>query len=321
MTSSARLGPEERAVLEAHHAFQKGENAFQRRARLLQCLWREERGWPAGAEGERVIGSRLQMPHAREALTNFLTDSIRQVVRTEVLETSSRLIRPDRLFANLLSSQPLCFNLFGELATDLELAKRFLLRRLVGVERVDGVDFEWSPGRGDERFTGDKSAFDVFIRYTDDRGIAGFVGIEVKYHEALRDSAAKLRPRYGEVADAMGCFASARRAQLEKAPLQQIWRDHLLAGSVLQSDLGFGRGCFAFLYPKGNLACGAAADDYRACLVDDATFAVWTMEGVVEDLREAGATSWLDAFHDRYLAFERADTVLRGDSGNAGGER
>ena len=52
------------------------------------------------------------------------TDGIRDVVRHAVLgagRVEGQLIQEDRLFANLLSSQPLCFNLFGELARDLEL--------------------------------------------------------------------------------------------------------------------------------------------------------------------------------------------------------
>jgi hypothetical protein len=35
-----------------------------------------------------------------------------------------QLIQEERLWGDLLSSQPMCFNLFGELAADLELATR-----------------------------------------------------------------------------------------------------------------------------------------------------------------------------------------------------
>ena len=40
------------------------------------------------------------------------------------VQSSERLIQEERLWGDLLSSQPMCFNLFGELAADLALATR-----------------------------------------------------------------------------------------------------------------------------------------------------------------------------------------------------
>src|SRR5258708_4957582 len=97
-------------------------------------------------------------------------------------------------------SQPLCFNLFGELAENRELASR-VLRRLSGgrVAAVTEIEFEHSPGRGDaKRFTGDRSAFDTTTADT-----RGFAGIEVKYHEDLDDSPSPHRERYDEIAAKM----------------------------------------------------------------------------------------------------------------------
>ena len=67
------------------------------------------------------------------------------------------------------------------------MAARALAGRTPGLARVTDIRFEWSPGRGDERFTGDHSAFDVFVAYETDRGAAAFLGIEVKYHEGLTE--------------------------------------------------------------------------------------------------------------------------------------
>ena len=48
------------------------------------------------------------------------------------------------------------------------------------VHEVTEEDFEFSPGRGDVRFTGDRSAFDVYVRYKTQSNGSGFIGIEVK---------------------------------------------------------------------------------------------------------------------------------------------
>ena len=112
------------------------------------------------------------MPDAEERLTNFETENVRAIVRREiplsdwsVPRAQRKLYARPRLFEDMLSSQPLCFNLFGELACDLGLATKVfgVLTKRRGL-RVTGVDFEWSPGRGDARFTHDGSAFDVFVR-------------------------------------------------------------------------------------------------------------------------------------------------------------
>ena len=121
---------------------------------------------------------------------NFITDAICAVV-LDTLNPENRqkwqVIQTSRLFGNLLSSQPLCFNLFGELQQDLALASAVFAELTAGrVDHVTNIRFEWSPGRGDPRYTNDRSAFDVYVCYQTHNGGNGFIGIEVKYHENLR---------------------------------------------------------------------------------------------------------------------------------------
>lgn len=57
------------------------------------------------------------------------------------------------------------------------------------VSAVTSILFEHSPGRGDPAYTGDGSAFDVFLEYCTRSGQTGFLGVEVKYHENAVDTA------------------------------------------------------------------------------------------------------------------------------------
>lgn len=298
------------ALLAKHHVLVRSDNAFQRRARLLQAIWREEQGLPIGEHRGLPLGSRVESTMARHTLANFLTEGVREVVRHDVLgagRTPDQLIDEDRLFGNLLSSQPLCFNLFGEAARDLDLATR-MLRALTPsrIHSVTSIAFEHSPGRGDTRFTGDRSAFDVFVEYASPAGKRGFLGIEVKYHEGLGDPAAPHRARYDEVAAAMGCFVD-NRAALRAPPLQQIWRDHLLAGALSAAGVGYDEGAFVFLAPRDNLACRRAVAKYREHLTNEATFEAWTLEDVIRPFEGEPDAHWCRALRERYLAFERID--------------
>jgi len=293
----------------------KTDNPFQRRARLQQALWREQRGYPIGLHRGKPLGSRIAMPFAQETLANYLSPTIQQVVRREVLDAPpghGRLFGRPRIFDDLLSSQPLCFNLFAELAEDLELATRLIraLPRGDDVGRVVRVDFEHSPGRSDPRFTGDRSAFDVFVAYESRSGPAGFLGIEVKYHEDLVVKAAAHRDRYDEVAKLMGCFHSDAFERLRARPLQQIWRDHLLTGAVVAAKIGYDRGTFVFLAPSDNDACTRATNGYRSCLSSESSLIGWALEDVFRAIREQGGGQWAEEGARRYVDFTSlADAV------------
>ncbi len=197
---------------------------FQRKARILQSIWRSESGYEAGEYAGKIRGNYLEKRWAEKTLNNYLSETIKGVVAKEVNENAEKKLyaRP-RIFNNLLSSQPLAFNLFAELKADLRLASdvfRYLLPERV--DEVVRIEFEHSPGRGSDRYTGDRSAFDVYAEFLNKAGEKGFVGIEVKYHENLRNQPARMKQRYREIAFGMDCFDSGTIEKLEAAPMEQI---------------------------------------------------------------------------------------------------
>ena len=285
------------------------KHAYQWKLRLLQSVWRVENNLPAKKYGAKNRGAELPMPEAQRSLANFLTPKIRQIVRDEVLDpvkSRDKLYGKPRIFNHLLSSQPLCFNLFGELCDDLALASRvFAKMTRGGFAEVTGIEFEWSPGRGDDRYTGDKSAFDVYVQFRNADGGNGFLGIEVKYHENLEAKKNECRPRYDEVATHMQCFRTDALPRLRQAgPLQQMWRDHLLVGAHAHVD-AFDNAAFVFLYPEVNTACAAAVKAYQAGLSDRRTFLAWTLDAFVACLMSLTDAQWVRQFHTRYLDFSR----------------
>jgi len=284
---------------------------FRRQLRILQSMWRIEHGYPVGSFRGRALGSLLAMPWAEEHLVNFLDETIRQVVRQEVLDpvkSRNKLYGRPRIFNNLLSSQPLAFNLFGHLQCELELATHVFRRLSHGrCHEVTGIEFEYSPGRGDRRYTEDGSAFDVFVRYVTQDGRAGFVGIEVKYHEDLGNPAGRHRQRYDEIAEAIGCFEAGALCQLRAKPLQQIWRDHLLA-CILLLEGDYADGFFVFLSPQGNDACNVAVASYAQCLQCSDTFMSWSIEACADAILDYEDVSWVRAFQDRYLNLAKLET-------------
>jgi len=102
----------------------------------------------------------------------------------------------------------------------------------------------------------------------------------------------------------MNCFRDDCREKLKIKPLQQIWRDHLLAGATQLVD-GYADGMFVFMYPSGNDYCANAVSKYQSCLINQNSFTSWTLEQVIETLRNTSNASWIDQFYKRYLDFEK----------------
>lgn len=294
-----------RAVLDAHHAYVRGDDPWQQRARLHQSVWREQQSLPAGLHRGSPLGSRLTPADAEPpALRNFLSSQARNQVQKAVSaapRTGALLSRP-RLWVDLLSSQPLCFNLFGPLADDLDLATAALRLIWPDIRAVRDIRFEWSPGRDDVTYTTNRSAFDVFVDYDGDRG-RSFLGVEVKYHENLRGSpASDKNGRYAELAKETRVFDESTFRVLSTLPLQQIWLDHLLALRMLAArEDGWDAGTFVLLHPVGNTRCTSAASDYGRCLTDRDTFDARTLDDVVRAVGIATTDSWVDDVAARFL--------------------
>lgn len=302
-------------VAESFDVWVKSDSEFQRRARLLQSIWRESKGFEKADVGKWMLGSRLSEADAA-AGHNFLTRHIGDVANHALKHREDgQVIEPGRLRKNLLSSQPLCFNLFGELVKpeDYNLAKQIfseLLRR--PIKEINHLKFEYSPGRHRPEFLNDGTAFDFYVEYILESGEKGFLGVEVKYHENLA-SKEKLVPdsRYHQLAARTGWFDHDPENQMGSSPLVQIWRDHLLAASMLQNRaLNFSEGFYAIIYPQDNKACRDAVAKYQSLLVNKAPFFNWTLEDVHRLFSRHIKADWLVEIEKRYLDFSQVNALL-----------
>jgi hypothetical protein len=257
------------------------------------------------------LGSRLDLAVARRTGANFLTRNIFNQVELALdsSKVTGALISEPRIWNNLLSSQPLAFNLFGELATDLNLATGVFRSLECGtrIEQITRAEFEFSPGRGNPKYTNDRTAFDVFFEFITVNGSKGFIGIEVKYAESMDGNTSQHRPHYENIASCMGVFEKSCLPKLQESPLQQIWRDHLLVGSLLVNG-DYEEGFLLFLYPAQNISCASAIDSYQSTLRSQDSgehgFYVCTMEQFHLILSKLSDAQWVKQFYERYLDFE-----------------
>jgi hypothetical protein len=307
------------SLLRAHRVFEPMDTRFRAAARLLQALWREDHDLPIGTHRplkgrRRRLGSRISI-EAGEAGLNFMTSDIARLVAQELAyREPGALIDEERLKTNMLASMPLCFNLLGILKQDLDLASR-TFRSLwpAIIDTVDGVYFEHSPGRGDPRYTGDYTAFDAFITGQSPTGTRTFIAIEVKYAETMWEPVPALRPRLDELSGQTDLFIDPDSPQLRQAPIQQLWRQHLLA-STLTANGHFDAGLVIVIAPSMNNAIHHAVRRYRSNLKSpenpELGFKFVALESFILTLADAGATDYARALYRRYCDFLQVDGEL-----------
>lgn len=216
-----------------------GDSKFVAKCRKLQSIYRAEQGLAIrpykGRDGIHYYGNYIE--GGEKSGANFLADYIfdyanHRVEHREKYET----IESDRLFNNLLSSQPMAFNLFCPLMKLLkespEEATRVIKSALpmFPIHVVTKVDLEFIPSNYKE-LTGDKSAMDAIICFKTADGKDGFIAIETKYSENLGTNEASNTDKAIETIRQLSCFNSdfEERINKKKTKLTQIYRNFLLS--------------------------------------------------------------------------------------------
>jgi hypothetical protein len=286
---------------------------FRRRLRYHQAQWREANRHPIGSqpiapkEGKpsRPVGSRLPLAYARETGANFLTrgalGSAR--ARTSVVEPHQTLDH-QRLWADLLWSPALAFNLFGDLAGDLALADRAV--RILWPDApgtASEVRFAHSPGRFDPAYLNSLRAFDAAFALDLGDGTQGVVAVDVKYHEWAKPEIPRPEnlARYLQVAERSGIFEPGATDAVEgRSELAVMWLEHLLLLSMLQHASGnWSWGRYVVVHAAGNSDVAAAVGRYTDLLADRTTFSSMT----IEELLGSGAlpSKTAAALRERYI--------------------
>ena len=233
----------------------KGDSPFVADCRKLQSIYRYEIGEEIHPYTDRYgnvhyYGNYISNGENPKdgCWKNFLTEFAFNYAKERVNPENKKpyeTIESDRLFNNLLSSQPMAFNLFCPLRQmrekSPETATKVIKAALpsYSIHEVTDVDLEFIPENYKD-LTGDKSAMDAIIRFEDEQGKKGFIAIETKYSENLGTNAAYDRDKNGEktprkqslkAVQELNCFKSDVESRIinGEVRLTQIYRNFLLS--------------------------------------------------------------------------------------------
>ena len=278
----------------------ESDDHFKAAARLHQSAYRAK----VLKVGFDKYGNRLTESAGRVLLNYYDGLGVRDALRRRY-PTYSR-----SRDADMLRSEHIPFNLFAPLIDRPDLANS-LLYRILGVELSSPyqIELEWAP-KPAEKYLGDRTSFDTYIKGADDQGRVVGVGIEVKYteqgyrpgtSEALRVE--NPESTYWTTTRKSGIFTDTGCKLLATDDLRQIWRNHLL-GLKMQAVGDLDRFISVTIFPSGNEHMSHALSRYQRLLTNEgkSDLQSCTFERYIGFLDgDAVIEEWKSFLQDRYL--------------------
>ncbi|MCW0484545.1 PGN_0703 family putative restriction endonuclease [Gaoshiqia sediminis] len=290
------------------------DSALAKRMRLHQSWWRafvlkEEQGQHPMAK-DQLIGSSIAKGEV--SYSNFLDEYAQRAVRETLSERGSAskgMISESRLFNNLLSSQPLCFNFFGRLKYKLDLATKVIQHYYPDVKEVTNIHFEFAPNAAQN---GDNSAHDVAIEFETADGKQGLIGLECKYTEPF--SAKEYRnENYEKLYRESDAFV-AGYDELTNTKNNQLFRNQLIVESALLNkryDVAYS-GLFCFEQDDNALTKGAAFQ--KMLKQGEERFKIITLAQLIETIQQLQldweSREWSMMLWARYCATRLSNNLL-----------
>ena len=273
------------------------ESGLTNQMRLHQGWWRanilnEEPGQHPVLSSNNICNT---ISNGDRTENNFLTQNAIKAVRETLkrrTKGSAGKIEEGRLFNNLLSSQPLCFNFFGELYADhifgLEVLKTFYddLTKLVS------VTFEYN---SIDNYTRDGSAFDIAfeVEVGEKKGLIGF---ECKYTDTFSFKPKESEVYYGDVGNknyetyfeiynkSKDKFVNDYFEYVQNKDFNQLFRNQLIGETLLQNrKYDFVR--TGLFYYQNDVNADTIANKFKKMFTNPESFQLITYSDFISNLQ------------------------------------
>lgn len=215
-------------------------NKFTKKCRLLQSKYRCNSLKVNYGVGPNFNSKDLQgnmLSNGENTGLNFLSETAFNFAKQKVLDkqiNKNLTIDEFRLFNNMLSSMPMCFNLFSDLRQHLlddrdetsGIIKR-MFSEIDWIETTEYIDVEFIPNPI-EYYTNDKTAFDAMILVKDEKGKKGLITIETKYTDLLGSNSSSNIELKNKIVEENNLFSEQYSIELRQNGYKQIHRNYIL---------------------------------------------------------------------------------------------
>jgi len=295
----------------------KSDRSMTAKYRLLQSTYRaevlkEDFGHGPTKNSETRYGNMLI--NGEESGSNFISDAAFKFAQIKVDQkqvNKALTIDEFRLYNNMLSSMPMCFNLFSDLrkllhenpAESSRIAKE-LFPEIPWIDLLLDVDVEFIPVPIAD-YTNDKSAFDAMLLVQDADGNRGLISIETKYTDILGGNTAKDSITKNALVEQGDFFDENLKAELRETGYKQIHRNFLLTYAYALKQ-GFSHFVNIVISPEEDHLSVAETDGLHQHMTkyQDRIFKI-PLETVVErgiNCNNADYSQIMSRFKERYIA-------------------
>ena len=215
---------------------------FREKCREQQSMFREMMGEPMGVGPWRNSSKKQisMLANGEKTGKNFVNRFTFNYAKSRVKNLQPHeTIDEYRLFNNMLSSQPMAFNLFCPFIQMIEEGKGDIVTNVFKeifpdkhIREVTEVGLEYLH-TDIKNYLNDCTAMDAIVRYKDTDGKPAFIAIETKYTDVLGENTSnkeRAQDRYRDWIKRIGMFKPETEAKLlsgEKV-ISQIYRNFLL---------------------------------------------------------------------------------------------
>ncbi len=292
---------------------------FKHRFRVHQGWWRtavllEDPGPHPNSRALRICNTIDVTAENRHK--NFVVASAFESARSEITARNGRpgtgIMQKTRLWGNLLSSQPLCFNFWGPLKYDHPVANAFLRTIVPDFAELIDIHFEWAP-QPKAAYTDDNSAFDVMVEYWNRSASRVVWGLECKYTDRLRSKPYD-KKTYRRVFEASrDVFVNDYDFYVQPS-FNQLFRNQLIACAYEQKDRTRSH-CGIFCSSDDTKALDIASSFQMALADRDARFSILTYQGFLETMQRLAldweTRKWTMLLWARYLGLELSEETYK----------
>lgn len=240
----------------------------------------------------------------------------------------NRLSDKKRLLYNLLSSQPLAFNLFLPLRWDNYQTATLVFEALfpdLQISKITRIKLEYFPGDDQlaQRKKIDNSCFDVYVEYLTGSNEKGGIGVEVKYTESfsqtnfndLKDSDPRRKRYIREITTFNDQFSVKYGIDYLGPKYNQLFRNQLLTHSAMKNDPELKSCIQLVLHSANDTKCVEAIQGFDQLLKKKNEFRVLTIEDLISAIQERcnqEMQALYGAIYNRYCNYFLVNEYLNG---------
>lgn len=298
--------------------------SFAAKARFLQSWYRanvlKETNYGFGPEENSEVKYGNILVDGKNTGSNFLDPDIFKYAkcRTQFLK-KGETIAEYRLFNNMLSSQPMCFNLFYKLKTlfehdDIKACKIFRnCFPSLQIEKILTVEIEYLPYPVSE-YLNDRTAFDAMLIYTTKAGERNILAIETKYVEKLGTNPSSDLTKQTELVKGCVMFNELGKIQASNG-YGQLGRNFLLA-EKFRIENRLDKAFAVVISPAENTSSSKEISDFYSMMNQEFHNRLFyiSLERIIEQVKDTSPKSllpWIKDFERRYLGFAECDSLFK----------